>query len=96
MDVPQHRQAAHLIDDSDDSNDSNEEHVILAAFVLLGAEEAMDLCRRRRNVTRHYLTRPQLIPNPRAGTPWQVLFASQNDQAFIKKVGNVGVVFAGK
>ncbi|KAJ8582170.1 hypothetical protein M405DRAFT_922049, partial [Rhizopogon salebrosus TDB-379] len=36
---------------------------------------------------RLYLCRPQLLPNPRVNTPWQALYESQNDRAFITTMG---------
>ncbi|KAG0702432.1 hypothetical protein DFH29DRAFT_758555, partial [Suillus ampliporus] len=36
---------------------------------------------------RLYLCRAQLLPNPRMSTPWQALFASQSDLAFITTMG---------
>jgi len=39
------------------------------------------------NQTRNYLCRPQLQPDPRNNTPWQVLFNSRNDRAFITTMG---------
>ena len=43
-----------------------------------------------------YLTRPDLFPDPRNDTPWQALYHSQNDHAFITTMGfNVGRKVAG-
>ncbi|KAK7459484.1 hypothetical protein VKT23_009467 [Stygiomarasmius scandens] len=52
-----------------------------------GASEARRLRAERRAYTCLYLTRPQLLPNPRQDTPWQVLYGSQNDRAFITTTG---------
>ena len=35
-----------------------------------------------------YLTQPQLLPNPRVDTPWQRLWASQSDPAYITTTGS--------
>jgi len=40
---------------------------------------------RRRH--RLYLCRPELVPNPRIGSPWQFLYQSQSDRAFITTMG---------
>ena len=40
---------------------------------------------RRRH--RLYLCRPELVPNPRVGSPWQFLHQSQSDRAFITTMG---------
>jgi hypothetical protein len=46
---------------------------------------------RRRH--RLYLCRPELIPNPRIGSPWQILYQSQTDRAFITTMGLDTVTF---
>jgi len=58
-----------------------------AALLIAGAQEAQILRSERRNKTPSYLCRPQLQPNPRVDTPWQVLFSSKNDRAFITTMG---------
>ncbi|KAJ7194857.1 hypothetical protein GGX14DRAFT_402074 [Mycena pura] len=59
----------------------------LAGAVLLGALEARRRRAERRRHSRLYLCRPQLLPNPRVETPWQQLYASQNNRAFITTMG---------
>ncbi len=49
------------------------------AIICLGSDEVRELRRERRRATRQYLTRPELLTNPRLTTPWQKLFESQND-----------------
>lgn len=61
--------------------------VQLLLFVVAGAEEARLLRNERRRKTRLYLRRPELLPNPQEGTPWQVLFRSRSDRAFITTMG---------
>ncbi|KAJ7785054.1 hypothetical protein DFH07DRAFT_864357 [Mycena maculata] len=58
-----------------------------AAIIWVGAEEARKLHAERRKQSRLYLCRPQLLPNPRYNTPWQVLHASGSDCAFITTMG---------
>jgi hypothetical protein len=42
---------------------------------------------RQRNALCTYLTRSDLNPSPRIGTPWQHMHARGNDRAFITKMG---------
>ncbi|KAF7368888.1 hypothetical protein MVEN_00214600 [Mycena venus] len=58
-----------------------------AAMILTGAEQARVLRAERRQQSRLYLCRPQLLPNPRYDTPWQVLYGSRHDRAFITTMG---------
>jgi hypothetical protein len=58
-----------------------------AATVIIGILENHHEKVRRRRPHRLYLTRPELLPNPRIGTPWQMLWNSQNDRAFITTMG---------
>lgn len=67
------------------SDDEDEE--LLAEGILLGALEADRLRRARRAETRMYLTRRELLPNPREGTPWQRLYENGSDRAFITCMG---------
>ena len=65
-----------------------EERVIACTgLIIYGLEEARRLRSERQCLRRLYLTRPDLLPNPRQGTPWQVLYESQNDRAFITTMG---------
>ena len=58
-----------------------------AAVILYGAEEARHIRNERRYERRLYLTRAELLPNPRHDTPWQQLYGSRNDRAFITTMG---------
>jgi hypothetical protein len=58
---------------------------VAAAIILGGAIEARE--RRQAARRRLYLTRPELLRNPRQDTPWQTLYASRNDRAFITTMG---------
>ncbi|KAJ7156605.1 hypothetical protein C8R43DRAFT_1087314 [Mycena crocata] len=57
------------------------------ALSLLGAEEAHQLRIERRQPSRLYLCCPQLLPNPRFNTSWQVLVGNRNDCLFITTMG---------
>ena len=58
-----------------------------AVIMVLGAEEASRLRAERRKPSRLYLCRPHLLPNPRIDTPWQWLYHSQDDRAYITTMG---------
>ncbi|KAG1885953.1 hypothetical protein F4604DRAFT_1917639 [Suillus subluteus] len=80
----------YLLLDEDEAElqfDDDERAWVLAAAIIGGSEVA----RQDRIDTRHphhlYLCRPQLLPNPRMNTPWQALYDSQNDRAFITTMG---------
>ncbi|EIW51377.1 uncharacterized protein TRAVEDRAFT_137504 [Trametes versicolor FP-101664 SS1] len=61
--------------------------ILAAAVSALGSEEARLERAEKRQPSRRYLRRPQLLPNPRCDTPWQVLYDSQDDRAFITTMG---------
>src|SRR6267154_6611325 len=67
--------------------DEEESALIVAAAVLVGTELTRQEHIDRRQPQRLYLCRAQLLPNPQMSTPWQALFASQNDRAFITTMG---------
>lgn len=69
-------------------DDTEETVAIILLVVILACGYQSRLLRaegRRRH--RMYLCRPELIPNPRVGSPWQVLYQSQSDRAFITTMG---------
>jgi hypothetical protein len=57
------------------------------ALIIYGAEEACRLRAERRWNCRRYLTHPDLLRNPRVLTPWQALYQSRNNRAFITTMG---------
>ncbi|KAG6917546.1 hypothetical protein DXG01_002183 [Tephrocybe rancida] len=61
--------------------------MILATLLAFSVEEARQIRAERRQPNRLYLCRPQLLSNPRIATPWQVLYDSMNDRAFITTMG---------
>lgn len=87
MDSPAVQYIRLLNEEEADIFDDDERARILAAAFIAGSEAS----RQDRIDTRHphrlYLCRPQLLPNPRIDTPWQVLYNSQNDRAFITTMG---------
>ena len=61
--------------------------VVAAALVVLGSEAARAEYAERRRAHRFYLRRPQLLPDPRENTPWQALYATRDDAAYIVTMG---------
>ena len=79
-------------DDDDDDDDDDEARrrqkrrqllLVVWAEILRRREERT----RQRNARRTYLTRSDLNPSPRIGTPWQYMLARGNDRAFITTMG---------
>jgi hypothetical protein len=79
----------YLLEEEEDDAEEQLESLGLAAGLLIlhGIEESHRLRTQHRQERRHYLCRSHLLPNPRANTPWQVLYASANDRAFITTMG---------
>jgi hypothetical protein len=67
--------------------DDKEDTTMLAATLVAGAELARLDRVNTRNPRRLYLCRAQLLPDPHCNTPWQLLYESQNDCAFITTMG---------
>ncbi|KAI0350175.1 hypothetical protein OH77DRAFT_1464227 [Trametes cingulata] len=79
-----------VFDDSSDEEyeEELEEHALLAAAIaVFGAEMNRQRRIERRFPRRRYLCRAQLLPDPRADTPWQILYNSRDDRAFITTMG---------
>ena len=76
-------------DNEDALEQELEQSAALAAVVLMvvGAEESCRLHTERRQPRRLYLCQPQLLPNSHKSTPWQVLYQSHSDCAFITTMG---------
>ncbi|KIK96334.1 hypothetical protein PAXRUDRAFT_772156 [Paxillus rubicundulus Ve08.2h10] len=73
--------------DEDFLEDEENKITLIAAAIIGGAEISRQIRIENRHENRLYLCRPQLLPNPRLATPWQVLYDSQNDHAFITTMG---------
>lgn len=67
--------------------DEEYELAFAAATIIAGAELAWEIHVQRCNPSHLYLCHSQLLPNPCVATPWQALYNSQNDQAFITTMG---------
>ncbi len=59
----------------------------VVGIVVIGTEEDHIHRAEQRLPSRHYLRRPQLLPSPRANTPWQALYNSCDDRAYITTMG---------
>jgi len=70
-----------LFDDDDDD------------IELIAAHATLQNCLRIARRKRAYLTRTALCPNPRINTPWQFLYHSQDNRAFINTMGVDCTVF---
>ena len=70
----------------DDPGDETLATILLAVILACGCQSRL-LRAEGRQRHRLYLCRPELIPNPRIGSPWQALYQSQSDRAFITTMG---------
>ncbi|KAF8868094.1 hypothetical protein BD779DRAFT_1148828 [Infundibulicybe gibba] len=61
--------------------------VTATAAILASVEQARQRRIENRRPNRLYLCRSQLLPNPRSGTPWEALYNSGNDRAYITTMG---------
>ena len=57
------------------------------ALMIIGVEESPRLCAEHRQPSQLSVCWPQLLPNSRKDTPWQVLYQSHSDCAFITTMG---------
>lgn len=71
----------------DDFYNSNTTIIALLMILVTCLQDADQERIRRRRPQRRYLCRPQLLPSPRYGTPWQRLRGSYNDRAYITTMG---------
>ncbi|KAE9383641.1 hypothetical protein BT96DRAFT_1027124 [Gymnopus androsaceus JB14] len=82
MDVILQRQQEEDLDD-----EAHLQQLALLATLFLGIAENEQNKVRRRNPSRLYLRRHQLMPFPRLDSPWQRLWAAQDDRSFITTMG---------
>ena len=61
--------------------------LVAIALIVIGVEESCRLCTEHRQPSRLYVCWPQLLPKPCKDTPWQVLYQSLSDCAFITTMG---------
>ncbi|KAG6913460.1 hypothetical protein DXG01_006709 [Tephrocybe rancida] len=81
----------HLLQQQEDDEEAEDElldgAMHAAAIMAFSVEEARQIRADRRHSNRLYLRQGQLLPNPRTGTPWQALYNSRDDRAFITTMG---------
>ena len=81
---------------SEQQGDKFEDELLAyVGLVCYGLEEAQQNSILRCSSQHLYLTRPDFLPNPCNNTPWQALYHSQNDCAFITTMGFDVVTFYG-
>ena len=68
-------------------NEIRDQMRVLAAVLIVGSNEDHAWAIENRRPRRQYLGRPNLLPNPRFGTPWRRLYERHEDQAFITTMG---------
>jgi hypothetical protein len=69
------------VDIEEDDEDDFQTAIACGVVISHGLLEAHRVRIERRR--RHYLTRPDLLDNPRGETPWQRLYESRSDRAYI-------------
>ena len=79
----------HLVLDSDEDQVAKAVLGLTATMALHSQEERAQRCAKKRA----YLVRANLLPNPRFGTPWQQLYRSKSDRAYITTMGFDVVTF---
>ena len=60
---------------------------LLTAVLIVGSNEDHAWSVKNRYPRRQYLSRMNLLPNPRVGTPWTRLYENREDRAFITTMG---------
>ncbi|KZT56611.1 hypothetical protein CALCODRAFT_435526 [Calocera cornea HHB12733] len=73
--------------EDDESEDDDFDSWRFAAFLTLVEEQAAQARASERRERRAYLTRPDLLRNPRVRTPFQTVLTGQVDRAYISTMG---------
>ena len=60
---------------------------LIASVIIIGAEIGRQARINNRHENQLYLTCSQLLPDSHLATPWQVLYDSQSDHAFMTTMG---------
>jgi hypothetical protein len=74
-------------EEDEEADEVRAQSALLLSLIAAGALESQRLREARQKPNRLYLTRSELLPNPRQGTPWQKLHESRSDRAFITTMG---------
>ncbi|KIJ12082.1 hypothetical protein PAXINDRAFT_15109 [Paxillus involutus ATCC 200175] len=74
-------------EEEEDLEDEETMMALVTAAIIGGTEVLREIHVERHHNNRLYLCRSQLLPNPCINTPWQILYDSQNDRAFITTMG---------
>jgi hypothetical protein len=80
----------HQMDLADEEEEDEMDWELTATAVAAIVVGVLVACQQRaeqRLECRLYLMRAQLLPDPRRDRPWQVLYASKSDRAFITTMG---------
>jgi hypothetical protein len=88
MDEEGHLLLQQLEDEEEERvQDSEMRMAVALAVIHIGAEEAHQLHVWHHQPSCLYLCRDQLLPNPCFGTPWEALYTSRSNRAFITMMG---------
>ena len=68
-------------------NETQNQARLAVAALIIGSNEDHAWAIGDRRPRRQYLGRPNLLPNPRFGTPWKRLYERHEDRAFITTMG---------
>jgi len=73
---------------ADEETADDEQQVLLTLLIpFLATETHRQIRAHRRSQSRHSLTRPLLLFDPRVNTPWQRLLVSRADRGYITTMG---------
>jgi len=73
--------------ETDEERENLDRVRLLTAVLIVGSNEDHAWLVENRRPRRQYLGRMNLLPNPRAGTPWTHLYENHEDRAFITTMG---------
>ncbi|KZT05182.1 uncharacterized protein LAESUDRAFT_737564 [Laetiporus sulphureus 93-53] len=73
--------------EEEEEEDDQEEDIVLGELAAAMIEQAWEVGVRMRNTHCLYLVHHDLLSDPREATPWQRLYHSRNDRAFITTMG---------
>lgn len=71
----------------DEERETQDRLLLLTATLIIGSNKDHAWVVQNRRRRRQYLARPNLLQNPRKGTPWRQLYENNDDRAFITTMG---------